>query len=206
MYLTRREVMVAPGRAAEFEAWWAEGQEGLKGQKGFSLSTLHNSLGYPNKYTALTRFETREDSQASQNSAAFRARLQARPEGLIVGRPRPTEAYEPVHRVGPTGGPAAFTTLVEWNVTPGTARAFESSRQELFDLRQKHLKGFVRASLWRFLGNRTQYLVINGNAGGQGNGPQEPEIAAFQRAHPSSEYASAPPVIENYRNVQRVRA
>ena len=40
VYLTRREVMVAPGRGAEFEAWWTETQQMLKSQKGFRLATL----------------------------------------------------------------------------------------------------------------------------------------------------------------------
>ena len=37
VYLTRREVVVAPGRGPEFEAWWAEGQLLLTAQKGFRL-------------------------------------------------------------------------------------------------------------------------------------------------------------------------
>ena len=213
VYLTRREVMVAAGREAEFEEWWLEGQEMGKSQKGFRLATLGNSLGYPNKYAALIRFDTREDWEASHRDPAFRARIERRPQGLIVGRPRPTEAYEQVHRVGLTGARPAdarpgFTTLVDWNVRGPAARAFESSRKELFELRQKHVQGLVVNALWKFLGNPSGYLVhatyTSREAAEQAR--THPEVEAYQRTHGYSEYASAPPVIENYRPVGRVQA
>lgn len=208
VYLTRREVMVAPGRGAEFEAWWAETQQMLKSQKGFRLATLGKSMGHPQKYSALIRFDTYEDSEAVQNSAAFRARLQARPDGLITGRPRPTEAYEQVHRVGPTDAIPGFATLVDWNVRGAAAGAFESSRKELFELRQKHTKGFVVNGLWKYLGNPGGYMILGAYTTREAldAGRTHPEVVAFQNAHPSSEYAAAPPVIENYRGVQRVGA
>ena len=208
VYLTRREVMVAPGRGPEFEAWWLEGQQMQKSQKGFRLATLGNSLGYPNKYAALTRFDTREDWEAAQNNPAFRARLERRPEGLIVGRPRPTEAYELVHRVGPTDARPAFATLAEWNVRGRAAGAFESSRKELFELRQKHVKGLVVNGLWKFLGNPSGYLALGAYTSREAaeQARTHPEVEAYQRAHGYSEYASAPPVVEHYRDAGRVQA
>lgn len=204
MYLTRQEVIVTPGRAAEFEASWVEHQQVLRDQQGFRVATLFNSLGYPYKYTALIRFETREDWQASQNSAVFQARLHAQPEGLIVSHGRLTEAYELIHLVGPSEERSTYGRLVEWNLDPGRARAFEDSRGVVFELRQKYAPGFVVSGLWRFLGNRNRYLGISGYTGNEDRA--HPEIAAFDRAHPYSEYASTPPEVESYAIVQRVHA
>jgi heme-degrading monooxygenase HmoA len=202
MYLVRSDLFVAPGRGAELEACWGEGLRLLSGQAGFRLATLSNSLGYPDKYTSLTRFERREDWQTAVRTGPYQAWLRAWPEGLVVAQPRPAEAYELVHVVGPSAERPAYGRLVEWNLDPGAGRRFEESRKEVFALRQRYAPGFVVSSLWRFLGNRLRYLGISGYVGNDERA--HPEITAFDHAHPYTEYASIPPDVESYAIIERV--
>jgi heme-degrading monooxygenase HmoA len=202
MYLVRVDMFVAPGRGAELERCWGEGQRVLKAQTGFHLATLSNSLGYPEKYSSLTRFECREDWQAAVRTELYQAWLRAWPEHLVVARPRPAEAYELVHVVGRSGERPDYGRLVEWNLDPGAGRRFEESRKEVFALRQRHAPGFVVSGLWRFLGNRLRYLGISGYVGNDERA--HPEITAFDQAHPYTEYASTPPDVESYAIVERV--
>jgi hypothetical protein len=184
------------------EACWSEGQRFLEDQAGFRLATLSNSLGYPEKYTSLTRFARREDWQAAVRTGAYQAWLRRWPEGLVAAQPRPTEAYELIHLVGPSGDRPAYGRLVEWNLDPGAGHRFEDSRKEVFALRQRYAPGFVVSGLWRFLGHRLRYLGISGYTGNDERA--HPEITAFDRAHPYTEYASTPPDVESYAIIQRV--
>ncbi len=158
MYVTRVDVMASGGGAA-YEAWAKQLGDMLKAQKGFQRRVVANSYGYPAKYTAFNRWESREAARASANSPEVRAFLQTTQGVLTLARPM--EAYEIVASVGEAPAAGTFLVLAEWELDPrpGHAAAFESSRKELFELRQKHGKGFVSARLGRFLGNRTKYLV-----------------------------------------------
>jgi heme-degrading monooxygenase HmoA len=77
MYATRTELMVAPGKARAWEAFWAKVSELGKAQQGFQAGMLLNSLSYPAKYVSLTLWESREAGRAFAKSEAFSALFQA---------------------------------------------------------------------------------------------------------------------------------
>ena len=77
------------------------------------------------------------------------------PEGLRTST-APTRAYELVHDIGGSEQ-ARFAVLVDWSdIRVADRVAFEESRKELFELRQRHVKGFVANRLLRSLGDLDQ--------------------------------------------------
>ena len=68
MYATRTEVIVAPGKALAWEAFWARVSELGKAQQGFQVATLLNSLSYPAKYVFHTLWDSREAGRAFTKS------------------------------------------------------------------------------------------------------------------------------------------
>jgi heme-degrading monooxygenase HmoA len=169
-------------------------------QPAFRSGTLLNSLGTPAKYVYLTRWDTREAFRSYARSEEFLAAQAADPTTGLSTPGRPAEAYESVLDVS-SEGEAAYVTLIDWNIMPGTAADSEARRQEQYDLRkQHHGPGFVFSRLERFLGATTRYLTSIGyttlaglratNAG--------PQLQAFVQAHPVNEHSSVPLVSEPY--------
>ena len=206
MYLVRTDGIVGPGRAAEFEKWWAGFGPLLKPHKGFQLAVLFNSLGYPARYTSLTRWDNVEAFRGFFKGGGLGAHIRAGTDFFTLVRPQ--EAYELVYRVGdPSVARGNCGILVEFNINPRSAQAFESSRKEVLELRQKLVKGFVVSGLWRSPGTPTKYLVTQAYTDRKAAEAARtaPEVQAFMRAHPFTEYADAPPTIEAYELVQRIQ-
>ena len=88
------------------------------------------------------------------------------------------------------------------HVWQGVWRAFADNRKEVFELRLRHVKGYVGARVLKFLGDSRRMFVINGydstDSVGGGGGQTIPDIQEFQRAHPNSEFTSESPSIEHY--------
>ena len=198
----RTEFLVQPGRAHEFEALWLEMRRILAKAPGFHDAVLLNSLGYPGKYVAIAKWEDREAFAAFCRSPALRET--ARSGDGVYGINRPEEAYEIVLTVGqPPTAPGGWRQLVEWDIKPGAAAAFEASRETLFELRQRH-GGIFTSQLFRFLGNATRYVVMQAyeNRDAERIGRTVLEIQEFFAAHPATEYVSHAPVGEYYTAIQ----
>lgn len=209
MYVTRTEAIISAGGAAAYESRTAQLADLLRAQPGFVSGALLNSLGDPARYSFLARWEGREAGRCFARSGALRDFRLAHPAEGLFCLSRPQEAYEGVVDVA-SEGQGSFVTLVEWNIKPGreNAAAFERSRQELFELRQKYQKGFVANLMRRFLGNPTRYLMVLSYSSREDAWAVSaaPEIQQFLRAHRYHQYAETPPAIEVYDTIRRTQA
>ena len=129
------------------------------------------------------------------------------PEGLRTST-APTRAYELVHDIGGSEQ-ARFAVLVDWSdIRVADRVAFEESRKELFELRQRHVKGFVANRLLRSLGDWTKYLVvqlyISWNALPQFTAEFIPELQAFGRAHQAGDYTDTPNQRDTYEILRNI--
>ena len=184
MYAMREEVMVAPDKHREFREAAARRGELAKAQPGFQLQVLLRSLGYPAKFTLLQRWESREALDAF------------------------FEAYEVVLDVVSQGRQANFAVLLDFTVNVGfnNAQGFEQNRKEMFEFRQKHVKGFVAGRIRRFLGDPTKYLVIQDWESREAAqaGQALPEMGEFFRTHQVGQFTSGPPTQDAYLPISRV--
>ncbi len=202
----RSEFLVQAGRAHEFEALWSEIQGSMASVSGYQDAVLLDSLGYPDKYVAIARWADREAFAGFHRGPAFEEIV--RSEHGLYEINRPQEAYEIILTVGqsPTV-PGGWRQLVEWDIKPGAATAFEESRKTLFELRQRH-GGIFMSQLFRFLGNSTRYFVMQAyeNRDAESAGRTVPEIQEFFAAHPASAYVNDAPVGEYYTATRVVRS
>jgi heme-degrading monooxygenase HmoA len=210
MYATRTELMVAPGKARAWEAFWAKVSELGKAQQGFQAGMLLNSLSYPAKYVSLTLWESREAGRAFAKSEAFSALFQATSVQELATLGRPQEAYEVLMRVAGEGQPA-YAGLVDWTLDPqpDNAASFERTRKEIFELRKQYVPGFVANGLGRLLGHQYRYQVVQFYStmdalSSAVLGSQIPQIQALIEAHPNSKFASTPVSGDRYEVVRQV--
>jgi len=170
----------------------------LATQPGVLAAALFRSWGYPGRYARAVFWESIDALYTVRGSAELEAFFEANPVSAVVNVTRPPEGYELVLEVGAavrTLAPGMHTATVEWTLErrAGVAAAFEQSRRELFELRQKHMPGFVRNSLYRFLGAPNRYLIAITTQSRLGGQDQEAtELQAFVAAHPASAYTSTP--------------
>jgi heme-degrading monooxygenase HmoA len=198
----RTEFLVQRGCAHEFEALWLEIRGMLAAAPGFRDEVLLNCLGYPGKYVAISKWEDRKAFATFYRSPAFGKT--ARSGDGLYRISRPEEAYEVALTVGqPPTKLGGWRQLVEWDIKPGAAAAFEASRKTLFDLRQRH-GGIFMSQLCRFLGNSSRYFVMQAyeNRDAERAGLTIPEIQEFFAAHPATEYVSHWPTGEYYTATQ----
>lgn len=210
MYAVRTEVMVSPGKAIAYEAWWARIIELGKAQQGFQAGTLLNSLSYPAKYVSLTLWESREAGRSFAKSEAFSTLFQANAVLEMATLSRPQEAYDVVMRVMGEGQ-SAYASLIDWTLDPqpDNAASFERTRKEIFELRKQYVPGFVANGLGRLLGHPYRYQVVQFYSTMDALrsavlGSQIPQIQAFIEAHPNSKHASTPVSAEAYEVVRQV--
>jgi heme-degrading monooxygenase HmoA len=210
MYGIRTEVMVVPGKARAFEAWWAQLSDLAKAQRGFQTGALLNSLSYPAKHIFLMLWESRETRQAWAKGEVFSTFMQANPPQTLVTPGRPQEAYDVLFRVMGEGQPA-YAGLVDWTLDPrpGNAASFERTRQEIFELRKQYVPGFVGNGLGRLFGHQYRYQVVQFYSTlealrAASPGSQILQLQAYMGAHPASAYASTPPSGEVYEVVRSV--
>ncbi len=207
MYLVRTELAVNPGGAGALEAQVTKLGETRKGTAGYLGQTLLHSYGHPSKYVIASRWNDVEACFAWMKGQQFADYVKgiATPSFTVANQ----HGYDSVFEVdGPQGAAAPSTceVLVDWTISLGRAPAFENSRKALFEIRQKHAKGFVSARLRRSAGTPNRYLVINinSNVADARAANALPEVQAFNAAHPASAYASALPAIEAYHVVHRI--
>lgn len=190
IYLTREEVIVAAGSAAQFEAAAGAYLALLRKQPGLLRATLLNSLGHPTRYTTLEQWQRREDAQAFARSAALVDFLRSHPVQALTRADRPVEAYEVVHRVVGNGRPVAAYLIDEVvGRGAGNLEEFEASRGEVYRLRKEFGPGFSVSLLSRFLGGANRYLIFGGfsGPGDDQRTADTPEIRRFWDEHPSAQ-------------------
>jgi antibiotic biosynthesis monooxygenase (ABM) superfamily enzyme len=209
MYLVRTDVRVRGDFHAGFEAGQAKLGEGAKSVPGFLGATLLHSYSHPNKYTVTARSQNVEAAWGVYKSDAFATWLKSNPPGAVTVLQN--EGYESVFEVTTDGaqpGSATCETLVDRQVNPGAAGAFERSRREWFELRKKHVKGFVSSRLRVSGGTPGKYLIIHiytdVEAARAAN--SAPELRAWLQDHPNSLYSDAPAVFESYKIVHLIGA
>ncbi|HTE87200.1 MAG TPA: antibiotic biosynthesis monooxygenase [Dehalococcoidia bacterium] len=189
MYLTREEVLVRAGRAAQYEDETAAYFDILQRQAGFLRATLLNSLGVPARYTRLVQWENRDLGKSFDRSAALVAFTREHPADETYAASRPVEAYENVHRILGSSAPVA-TYLIDEIVGPGptTLQEFEESRGAVYQLRKQFGPGFAASLLSRFLGGANRYLIFGSFAsdGDDRRTGETPEIVGYWAAHPSA--------------------
>lgn len=210
MYLSRTETMVAAGREAEYEDRVKRLGELAQKQPGFQQRGVLNSLSYPRKYSVISRWDSREAFRANIMTEAYRAFQQANPAAAISTATRPQEGYEFILGVGDPTTIASrnYITIVEWVINAGAAADYETSRKEVFELRQKLQQGFVRNSLWRLGGMANRYLILQAYTSLEGvrANATNPELQAFNSAHPVSNYSSTPNITDTFEVLQSVVA
>ena len=207
MYVTRTETTVVAGRAGDYEERAARLGELVKSQRGFQGRLLLNSFGYPGKWALLTFWESREAARAWARSPQNLAFIQANPLQGISALNRPGEAYAVIHDVSGSGEAASVNLVdIALDARPCNAAAFEASRKELLELRKEHFQGFVSNWTLRFLGSANRYLGVLQSSSREMLGPVQtaPELAAFTAAHPNTEWASTPFLVERYEVIQRL--
>ncbi len=205
MYVVRQEATIVGGQASAYLERAKRQGEVAGRQKGFVGRLLLNSFGYPQKYTILTTWESREAARASAlgPGAAF---VRENPLAGIATPSRPNEAYAVIHDVSGSGEPGSVV-LVEWTLDarPGNAAAFEASRKEVFELAKKHVPGFVSSQLLRFLGAANKYVAVRQNTNRDALAPvAPPEVQAYNAAHPATGFASTLNITDRYEVIQRL--
>ncbi|MSQ15371.1 MAG: hypothetical protein EXR50_05865 [Dehalococcoidia bacterium] len=206
MYVTRNEYMVTAGRYDQYEARNSKFFELLRAQPGYQAGFLLQSLGSPAKYTRLGRCESREAQMAFTKSDKIRTFQQANPNDGMWTPSGPQQAFE-VLVIVDGAWEAKYANIVDWNIKPGMAAAFESNRKALFELRKQHLsgKGWVSSRLARFLGTANKYFILNLDSGPEFAGDADvPEIQLFNLRSPGADFRSTPNVQERYEVIQRV--
>ncbi len=202
--LVRLDQTVFPENADRFESWFGDNGPMFRAQKGFQLAVLGNSPGEPTLYTAVSRWADATSFRAFLRGPARKERMEALGQGVATVR-RSGQVYEQIGRVGDPVGMSgfAFAVMVEWDLAggAGAVQDFVKSRQELGELRQKHVKGFLAQSVWRHLGSPFRFLITQAYTA---RPEPTPEITAFMAAHPPSQFGgNSTQDVQNFEIVHR---
>lgn len=209
MYMTRSEIEVTLGRAAEFEALVEQVVAIQQQQAGYIGSTLLQSFGTPGRHTLTARWTDRQAARASVRSSEFVAFA---PTLLNSGLFRPVrlaEAYESVFEVDADNADPARATCevwIDWTLkNPIVAPAFEAFSLDIANLAKQHSPGFVSSRLRRYLGTDLRYLAlaIGTDRAAARARLDTPELRAYLEGHSYTDFAAAPPTSEAYEVVNR---
>jgi len=180
-------------------------------QAGTRAIITFRSLGNPMRFGRAAFVESAAALNTTLESPAFEAFMADNPlAGLVTPTRPPLEVYELAAETGraamalEAGMPAV---LVDWTLgSAAAAGPFESSRRELFELRQKHDRAFVRSSLYRYLGSPGRYLVAHSASGRELSAEwlRTPEVQAFQDAHPLASYGATTASAANVYEIVKV--
>lgn len=208
-YTTRAEHTVVGGRVRDFLAREQRLLTLARTQPGFQTAVVLNSLGYTGKYVRLIRWDNRALQRAWVRSDAISNFVQTDPgTDLYVTGSRPGEAYDSILDVDSEASPATIVGLVDWTLKPdaATAEAWIANRKALFELGQRHGRGFVSAGIRRFLGSPGRYLVVRGWADEDAGRDTQAvgEIREYVAANPVTDYLAAPTMQETFEVVVRV--
>jgi hypothetical protein len=197
MYVVRAEVTVPVGGYAEAIAWAQEYKDFLKKDKCFIGVETFNSLGNPEKYSALYYWTRREDATARRNSPETKAFFQANPfSGLMIVTGL-TQAYEIIYDSG-SSGQASYGSMSDIAIKPGleNATTFIDSHKQLFELRQQLEPLVVAQRLFRHMGETRKYLVLTLLADLPEPDAIPPEVQEFNHAHSAGANATTSRIIE----------
>lgn len=208
MHLIVNEATVPAGKLRAFLDREERFHAVLVKHAGFRGAVLIRSLGHPLRFARGTLLESAPSAYALLTSPEFEDFMAANPVAGFLTPVRPLELYELVADAGVAATaltPGMYIAGVEWTLDgrPAVAAAFEHSRRTLFELRQKY-DGFVRSSLYRFLGTPNRYFVVNTSTSREAmmSGLATPEVQTFQAGHPPSTYTSTAPTINEYEVVK----
>jgi hypothetical protein len=200
MYWHVNYFSVAGGRLPDYLAWREKYHDFVKSQKGYQTRTLLSSYSYPGMYAGSTRWDSRVAARSALTGAEFGKFLAANSIQGLITFTRPAEAFEDVFTVGDTKQTGTCFTAVEWYIDPGKSTAFEKSRKEVFELRQKLGHGYCSSRLYRLMGNASRYI-----AGTTFTSRDDlmaatamPEFQEQLRAKPYTAYTGTRPVVESY--------
>ena len=157
-YATRREGMVPVGRVGDYLAWNEKIIGILQSQPGLEGYFTLNSLGYPDKYTCLVLWESREAWRAAVRSPALGSFAKTNPTSDFIAESAPAMAYEVVlDIVGP--GHAGVVNLNDFTVdVQGAIPAFVESRRVYWEGAKAGDPRFVRRLLLRQLGTDNRFV------------------------------------------------
>ena len=205
MNLVFNEWLVNAGRLRAFLEREEQLHQLVAKQPGTRATITARSCGNPMRFGRGGLAESPGAVHAILASAEFEAFAAANPARDITTPLRPLELYESVTEVGEAAAalkPGMHLVIVDWTLLPGigVADAFENSRKALFELRRDEGGGFVRSSMYRFLGSPNRYLIVNTSTGRDAvrAAMRAPKMQAFVAGHPASTYAAAAPAINEY--------
>jgi hypothetical protein len=213
MNLVLNEVSVMPGKLRSYLEREQGLHELLAKQPGARAILTVRSLGNPTRFARGGLVDGLAAVHASLESPETEAFLAANPFAGLARAVRPIELYESIAEVGEAAAelkPGMHMLLIDWILDggPPMVRPFEESRRALLELRQRHSQGFVRSSLYRFLGAPNRYIVVHTSSSREAGmgGLGAAELQAFQAAHPRTIYSSVPPTPAEYEVVKVTRA
>jgi heme-degrading monooxygenase HmoA len=210
VHLINTQATVSAGLNGEFEAFVARLSDLRKDHPGYLGQTFLHSYANPGKYAVTSRWQNVEACWDFYRSPAFAAFMKGTPAGMFTSFQQ--GGYESVFEVDADGiNPATISAdcevLVDWTLElrPGNASSFEQNRRELFELRKRHLKGFISNRLRRSAGLAGKYLILQicKDLETARAGLSEPALAEFATAHPYTLYGSTPPSGESYFVINR---
>ena len=206
MYLQRTQVSTRAGTHAQAEKVFQSLAERLKGQPDFLKLTVFHALGHPSKYEIHTRWETREAAEAYRKSPETADFEEKNKVASLVTVDTPVQGFTATTIVGDQDE-AEVVAIIEWTLRLPAAKPFAVSRDELAKLRQKHASGFACSELFRWMGDPTFQLLLNGyrNIADYDVSESHQEIQAFQKDHAASLYTdlNRPSARERYEIVVR---
>jgi heme-degrading monooxygenase HmoA len=212
MYLTLMELTTTPATRRAFLEREGSYHELLARQPGLRAVLTVRSLGNPGTYLRGSVWDDLEAADAFIGGAAEEAWHAANPFNNLGTLARPVEAYDLALEVGQAVdaiAPGMTVVLLRWTlvIKQGFAQAFEESRKAIFELRQQHIQGFVRSSLYRFLGTPDRYLVVNtiANRAASLADLDSVPLQEFMTTHPPSAYTTTPLEINTYEVVRVTR-
>ncbi len=159
MYLHHEIYTINAGRQRELEQRVPRLHAMMQADgEGFVSAHFLRAGGDLSKYVALRVWRDQAANRAWGRSPQMQEYLRNRPEGSYT-RPPEIEYYElATEAKGPA--PDHFTLEVEFDITPGTGRAFEALHAEYLPIMAAQ-PGVHAGRLWRFAGNQTRYLRIS---------------------------------------------
>jgi len=146
MYIARREVRVAGGKAPEFRAFSEALHAGMKAMPGFRWGMLLRSMGYPGKMATLEMWQTREQAHAWADSETYLAVFAAHPILGVISPLGLAHGYDVTTARG-SMTPAPVAAVVEWEVDVEHVKAFT----ERWNAAYHHIEDRISSRLGRHL-------------------------------------------------------
>ncbi len=159
-YVTRREEMVPVGRVGDYMEWNEKVVDILKSQPGFQGYLTLSSLGYLDKYSRLSIWDSREAWRAAALSPALESFAKANPTNDLMTESAPALGYEVVFEITGTRR-AGVVNLNDFIVdVAGAVPAFVESRRVYWEGAKDGDPRFARRLLLRQLGYENRFVGV----------------------------------------------